>query len=155
MSWIRMAIGAVAFCAVASVASAQGGQGAPPPGEKGGPGWGRGRMSQLLFNGIELTDAEKVQIDKIREKYRAEMKALRPEGGRVGPGAPGAQGGAPGAGGPPPMSPEARAKMDEIRTKQNAEFRTVLTTAQQAIFDKNVAEMKARKEQRRPPDAKQ
>lgn len=151
MSWIRMAIGAVAFCAVASVASAQGGQGGPPPGDKGGHGWGRGGMSQMLFNGIELTDAQKVQIDKIREKYRAEMKALRPEGG---PGRPGAQGGAPGAGGPPPISAEAKAKMDEIRTKQNAEFRAVLTTAQQAIFDKNLAEMKARKEQRRP-EAKQ
>jgi Spy/CpxP family protein refolding chaperone len=149
MSWIRMAIGAVAFCAVASVASAQGGQGAPPPGGKGGPGWGRGGMSQMLFNGIDLTEAQKLQIEKIREKYRSQMQALRPEGaGPSGPATPGAQGG---RGGGPKMSPEARAKMDDIRTKQNAEFRAVLTTAQQGIFDKNLAEMKARREQRRPP----
>ena len=49
------------------------------------------------------------------------------------------------------MSPELRAKVDEIRSKQNAEFRGVLTTAQQAIFDKNLAELKARKDHRRPP----
>jgi protein CpxP len=149
MSWIRMAIGAVAFCAVASVASAQGGQGAPPPDKQGGPGWGRGGMSQMLFNGIDLTDAQKQQIEKIKEKYKAQMQALRPEGaGRGGAAAPGAQGG---PGGRPQMSPEARAKFDEIRTRQNAEYRAVLTSAQQTIFDKNIAEMKARKEQRRPP----
>jgi Spy/CpxP family protein refolding chaperone len=148
MSWIRTAIGAVAFCAVASVASAQGGQAGPPPGGQGGPGWGRGGMSQMLFNGIDLTEAQKLQIEKIREKYRSQMQALRPEGaGPGGPPAPGAQGG---AGGRPQMSPEARAKFDDIRTKQNAELRGVLTTAQQAIFDKNLAELKARREQRRP-----
>ncbi len=157
MSWIRMAIVGVALCSVASVASAQGGQGAPPTGgppqgdeRQGGPGMGRGGMSRMLFAGIELTDAQQAQIDKIREKYKSQMEALRPEGAR-GPGGsagPGAQGG-PGAGGPP--SPELRAKFDEIRTKQHAEFRAVLTTTQQAIFDKNLAEMKGRMEQRRPP----
>jgi Spy/CpxP family protein refolding chaperone len=147
MSWIRMATAAVAFCAVASVASAQGTGGPPPGAPDKGPGMGRGGMSQMLFNGIDLTDAQKAEIDKIREKYRAEMKALRPEGG------PGSAG-APGAGGPPQMTPEARAKFDEIRNKQNAELRAVLTTAQQAIFDKNLAELKARREQRKPPGTK-
>ena len=130
MSWIRMAIAGVAFLGVASVASAQG---TPPQGEKqhAGPG-GPGRMSQMLFAGIELTDAQKDQIAKIGEKYKAEREALRPAGGQM-------QG---------PPDDATRAKMNDIRTKSNAEYRAVLTADQQKIFDKNIADMKARMDAR-------
>ena len=130
MSWIRMAIAGVAFLGVASVASAQG---TPPQGDKqhAGPG-GPGRMSQMLFAGIDLTDAQKDQIAKIGEKYKAEREALRPAGGQM-------QG---------PPDDATRAKMNDIRTKSNAEYRAVLTADQQKIFDKNIADMKARMDAR-------
>ena len=127
MSWIRMAIAGVVFMGVASVASAQGGP--------GGPRMDRGGMNRMLFAGIELTDAQKDQIQKISEKYRAEREALRPAG-------------AQNEGPPPPPDDATRAKMDAIRAKSNAEYRAVLTADQQVIFDKNLAEMKARMEER-------
>jgi Spy/CpxP family protein refolding chaperone len=89
-------------------------------------------MTQMLFAGITLTDAQKDQIAKIGEKYRAEREALRPAGGQT-------QG---------PPDDATRAKMDEIRTKSNAEYRAVLTADQQKIYDKNVADMKERMEHR-------
>ena len=135
MSWIRMAIAGAAFIGVASVAGAQGPQGGPPQsGEQRGRGM---RGEQMLFQGIELTDAQKDQINKIREKYRAEREALRPQG---------QQGGTP-DGGRPQIDDATRQKMDAIRTKSNADYRAILTPAQQAIFDKNVADMKARMDQ--------
>jgi Spy/CpxP family protein refolding chaperone len=126
MSWIRMAIAGVAFLGVASVASAQ-----APHGGPGGHRMGRGEMSKMLFAGIELTDAQKDQIQKINEKYRAEREALRPTE-RQTPGS---------------TDDATRAKMSELRTRSNAEYRAVLTADQQVIFDKNLADLKARKEQ--------
>jgi len=132
MSWIRLSIASVAFLAVASVAGAQAPQGGPPQGGAGGAQGRAARMTQRLFTGIDLTDAQKAQIAKIGEKYQAEREALRPAGGEQA--------------GPPDST--TRGKMDDIRTKSNAEYRAVLTTDQQAIFDKNVADMKARMEAR-------
>ena len=129
MSWIRMAIAGVAFLGVASVATAQAPQGAPD-----GPRMGRqGGMSKMLFNGIDLTDAQKAQVEQISQKYKAQREALRPAGGQM-------QG---------PPDDVTRAKMDAIRTQANAEYRAILTADQQKIFDQNVAEMKSRMEQRK------
>ena len=89
-------------------------------------------MTQMLFAGIDLTDAQKDSIAKLGEKYQAEREALRPAGGQ-------------------PMDPPdsaTRAKMDDIRTKSIADYRAVLTADQQKIFDKNVADMKARMDAR-------
>jgi len=131
MSWIRMAIAGVAFLGVASVASAQGPQGGPPQGGPRGPE-GRARMTQMLFAGIDLTDAQKDQIAKIGDKYRAEREALRPAGGQM-------QG---------PPDDATRAKMNDLRTRSNADYRAVLTADQQKVFDKNIAEMKEKMEHR-------
>ncbi len=132
MSWIRLGLAAVAFASIASVASAQGG----PP--QGGPQAGRGGgMSRMLFVGINLTDAQKDQVQKINDKYRAERQALMPAGGMQA--------------GPP--NDATRAKMMELSTKSQAEYRAILTADQQNIFDKNVADMKARMEQRQKQGA--
>ncbi|HEY4953387.1 MAG TPA: Spy/CpxP family protein refolding chaperone [Gemmatimonadaceae bacterium] len=132
MSWIRLGLAAVAFASIASVASAQGG----PP--QGGPQAGRGGgMSRMLFVGINLTDAQKDQVQKINDKYRAERQALMPAGGMQA--------------GPP--NDATRAKMMELSTKSQAEYRVILTADQQNIFDKNVADMKARMEQRQKQGA--
>lgn len=135
MSWIRLTLIGAAFVGVASVASAQGTPPAPPPqgGMQGGMQMGRGGgTSRMLFNGIDLTDAQKDQVQKIMEKYRAERQALMPAGGMMQ--------------GPPDDS--TRAKMMEMMTKSQAEYRAILTADQQKVFDKNVAEMKERMEQR-------
>jgi len=136
MSWIRLALTGAALVSVASVAGAQYPQGGPqgaPPGQ-GGPQGGRGGgMSRMLFNGIDLTDAQKDQVQKIMEKYRAERQALMPAGG----GAP--QG---------PPDDATRAKMKELSEKSEKEYRAILTEDQQKIFDKNVHDMHERMEQR-------
>src|SRR6476660_1719346 len=91
----------------------------PAPSQQGGPGMGR-RGNQTL-NGIELTDAQKTKVSEIQAKYQPEMQAIR----------------------------EAFQKMSALRDKMTPEIRAVLTPAQQAIYDKNVAEQKARMEQMR------
>jgi len=146
MSWIRTAIVGAAFLGVASVAGAQAPQGGPGKdghGEHGGPGMRRGGGDQFLFQGITLTDAQQAEIQKIKDKYRAEREALRPKGAPEGGRPDGGQGG-----GRPQLDEATKAKMDAIRTKSQSEFRAVLTPAQQAIFDKNVAEMKVRMDER-------
>ncbi|MFN2603586.1 MAG: Spy/CpxP family protein refolding chaperone [Gemmatimonadaceae bacterium] len=134
MSWIRLGIAGAALLAVASVASAQAPQGGPPQGgpPQGGAQGRSGRMTQMLFAGIDLTDAQKDQIAKIGEKYQAQREALRPAGGQQA--------------GPPDSA--TRAKMDDLRTKSNADYRAVLTADQQKVFDKNVADLKARMDAR-------
>jgi len=135
MSWIKMAVAGVALVASASIAGAQGApagappQGAPQGGPQGGPPRG-GRGMAMLFEGITLTDAQQKQVQDIGEKYRAQQRELMPNGMQ---------------GGPPDDA--TRAKLDDIRTKQNAEIRAVLTADQQTIFDKNVAEAKKRREE--------
>ena len=142
MSWIKLAVAGIALCAGASVASAQGTpsanapQGAPQGPQAGPREGGRGRGMQMLFEGITLTEAQQKQLQDINDKYTAQMRALFPNGR---------------GGGPPDDA--TRAKIDEIRSKQNAEVRALLTTEQQPIFDKNLAEAKKRREQmgNRPP----
>jgi Spy/CpxP family protein refolding chaperone len=135
MSWIRLGLTGVALVCMASVAGAQAPQGGPP---QGGPQAGRGGgMSRMLFAGIDLTDAQKDQVQKIAEKYRPQRQALMPAGGMQA--------------GPPDDA--TRAKMMELTTKSHAEYRAILTADQQKIFDKNVADMKARMEQRQKQGA--
>ncbi len=90
----------------------------------GPPGGGRGRMMEMLMQGITLTDAQKVQVDSIVAKYQKEMPTMTP--------------------GTPP-SDEARQKMMDLRRKQNDEIRAVLTDEQKATFDKNLANMPGRR----------
>jgi Spy/CpxP family protein refolding chaperone len=135
MSWMKLAVAGLALCASASVAGAQGAPpaGAPPQGgpQGGGPGGGmRGRGMQMLFEGITLTDAQQKQVQDIGAKYRAQMQEMMPNGMGGGP-----------------RDPSMRAKMDDLRKKQQAEVRAILTAQQQAVYDKNVAEAQKRREQ--------
>ena len=98
-------------------------------------------MSKMLFKGIELTDAQKAQVEQISQKYKAQREALRPAGGQM-------QG---------PPDDATRAKMEELKNQSNAEYRAILNADQQKIFDQNVAAMKARMEQRKkqgPPGSR-
>ena len=128
MKVIRIATLAIALCAgMTSIASAQG---QPEPQGQGGRGGGMGGM---LLKDITLTDAQKDQIKTIREKYVPQQMELRKAAQATG------------------TAPDeaTRTKMMDLQTKQAADIRAVLTADQQVIFDKNMADMKARMETRR------
>jgi len=115
------ALGAALVLAVAPMANAQANGGMRGEGRGGRGG---ARMMETLFKGIDLTDAEKSQVDSIQAAYRAKMPAMTP-------------GQAP--------DPSARAAMRENMQKETADLRNVLTPDQQKIFDKNVADMRNRR----------
>lgn len=116
------ALGAALLVGGAVTASAQGT--VRPQGEQARGG----RNSQM--NGIELTDAQKVKLDVIQKKYQPDMTALRNEMMNGGDRA------------------ELMKKSMALSEKQAAEIRVILTPDQQVVFDKNLAERKARMEQR-------
>jgi Spy/CpxP family protein refolding chaperone len=129
MKAIRIAaLGVALLAGSAAVAGAQAATQAPT--QQGGPGGGRGGFNRSM-NGIELTDAQKTKVAEIQAKYNPDLQAVRES----------MQGGGDRA--------AAFTKMQAIRDKMNPEIRAVLTTEQQAIFDKNLAEQKARMEQMR------
>ena len=96
-----------------------------------GQGMGRGdamggdrmeRMQQMLFNGITLTSTQQAQLDSIQARHRGEMQGLDPRN-----------------------NPGDREKMRQMMQAHMAEIRAVLTPEQQTVFDKNVADMRARR----------
>jgi Spy/CpxP family protein refolding chaperone len=122
------ALGVALLAGSTAIAGAQAATQAPT--QQGGPGGGRGGFNRTL-NGIELTEAQKAKVAEIQAKYQPEMQAIRES----------MQGGGDRAAG--------FAKMQALNEKRNPEIRAVLTPEQQAIFDKNLAEQKARMEQMR------
>lgn len=127
MKVIRIAALAAALCVgMTSIAAAQGTE--PAQGQARG---GRG-MGGTLLKDITLTDAQKEQVKTIREKYLPQQVELRKSAQATGS-----------------MDDAARAKMADLQNKQAAEIRAILTADQQAQFDKNLAEIKARMEARR------
>lgn len=128
MKVIRIATLAIALGAgMTSLASAQGTEPNQSQGERRGGG-----MGGMLLKDITLTDAQKDQIKTIREKYVPKQLELRK---------------AVQATGAPPDEP-TRAKMMELQSQQSAEIRAILTADQKVVFDKNLADMKARMEAR-------
>jgi Spy/CpxP family protein refolding chaperone len=129
MKAIRIATLAIALCVGAtSVAAAQGQNEPQGQGERRG-----GAMGGMLLKDINLTDAQKAQVKTIREKYAPQQLELRKSAQAVGG----------------PLDEATRAKMIDLQTKQAAEIRAVLTADQQATFDKNLADQRARMEARR------
>jgi Spy/CpxP family protein refolding chaperone len=132
MKVIRITTLAIALCAgVASIAAAQ--AQTPPQGQGQGEMRRGGGMGGMLLKDITLTDAQKAQIKTIRDKYVPQQMELRKSAQAVG--------------GPPDEA--TRTKMMDLQTKQAAEIRAVLTADQQATFDKNLVELKARMDARR------
>jgi Spy/CpxP family protein refolding chaperone len=120
---LRMAaLGAALLIGGATLAQAQAG-GAQQQGERRG-----GRNAEL--NGIELTDAQKVQLDAIQKKYQPEMMELRNQMMNGGDRA------------------ELMKKVGDLREKSAKDIRAILTPEQQVVFDKNLAEQRARMQQR-------
>jgi Spy/CpxP family protein refolding chaperone len=133
MKAIRIATLAAALCVgMTSVAAAQGTE---PPQQGQGQGEARrgGGMGGMLLKDITLTDAQKAQVKTIREKYLPQQMELRKA--------------VQATGGPPDEA--TRAKMIDLQNKQAAEIRAILTADQQATFDKNLVEVKARMDARK------
>ena len=84
-----------------------------------------GDRTQMLFQGITLTADQQSQVQAIRERHRGDMQGLNPR-----------------------ENPDDRTKMMQNMQAQMAEIRAVLTADQQTQFDKNVAEMRQRMQQR-------
>jgi Spy/CpxP family protein refolding chaperone len=108
--------------------------GTPPPGGQGQRG-GAGRMQAMALQGITLTAVQQAKVDSITAKTRAQMPAVTP--------------------GTPPSDAD-RAKIRSLSMASVQEVRTVLTPDQQAIYDKNVAQMQQMMQQRMqggPPPA--
>jgi Spy/CpxP family protein refolding chaperone len=123
MKAIRIATLAAALCVgMTSVAAAQGTE---PQGQ--GEARRGGGMGGMLLKDINLTDAQKAQVKTIRDKYVPQLLELRKTSQATG--------------GPPDEA--TRTKMMDIQSKQSNEIRAILTSDQQATFDKNLAEMKA------------
>ena len=124
MKAILVAALVVGLCAgVTSVSAAQ------VERQQGDSQRGRG-MGGRILEGITLTDAQKVQQKAIREKYAPQLESLRKTAQVTG-------------------TPMDQNKLREIQSAQIAEIRTILAPEQQMIFDKNVAEMRARMAERR------
>jgi len=110
----------------------------------------------MLLRGITLSDAQKSQLDALHESQRAAMDKQREEGQALFEQIRDARERGDTATANRLMS-DQRAKMEAQRDRMNAAVRALLTPDQQAQFDQNVAEMKARQAQfpagppRRPP----
>ncbi|MEO8334350.1 MAG: Spy/CpxP family protein refolding chaperone [bacterium] len=122
-------IAALGFALVAGTAVVASAQAAPQQQGRGG-----GRPNQQLKD-ISLTAEQQAKIEEINKKYAPEMQVIRE----------GMQGGGDRA--------EGMKKMNDLRTKISPEIRAVLTAEQQAIFDKNSADMKARMDAMAKPPA--
>ena len=112
------ALSAALLIGAAAMATAQAQQG----GQMGG-------RRNMQMNGIELTDAQKAKREDIQKKYEPEMMTLRDQmmngGDRT----------------------ELRKKFMALQDKAGAEIRAILTRDQQVVWDKNMAELRARMEQ--------
>jgi Spy/CpxP family protein refolding chaperone len=125
MKAIRIAaLGVALVVGTAVVASAQG----APAGaqQQGGPG--RAGRPNPQMKDIALTADQQAKIEVINKKYAPEMQIIRESMQSGGDRA------------------EGMKKMNDLRSKIAPEIRAILTPEQQAIFDKNTAEMKARME---------
>lgn len=123
MSFVRNAIFAVAVAAAIPVAATAQGPGGQSP--EAGARRGGGMQQQMLMKDITLTAEQEAEMQKIRAATMEEMNALR---------------GQPGT----PLDSATRAKLGEVRKKQTANIRKVLTADQQKTFDANIAEMEKR-----------
>jgi Spy/CpxP family protein refolding chaperone len=122
------ALGVALLAGSAAIAGAQ--AAAPGTQQQGGPGGGgpggRGGIGRLI-TGITLTEAQQAKFTEIQTKYQPQLTAARES-----------------ANGDRAAMFKA---MQGINDKMYPELRAVLTPEQQAIFDKNIEERKARMQQ--------
>lgn len=129
MRAMRVVLGLAALLVVAPLGAQQG----PPGGQRmgGDPAAMQARQNEMLFRGITLTAEQQTKVDSIQTASRARQQELMQGGGM--------------------RDPDTRAKIQEQRQAMMAAVRGVLTPAQQATFDQNVANMPAMGGGGRPP----
>ena len=115
-----VALGAFLLVAGAVVARAQSG---------GGQQGSAGRRPSPLLDNMLLTDVQKSKLEGITRKYQPDMQAIYESMSNGGDRA------------------EARQKRTALFEKMQPEIRAVLTPDQQAIFDRNAAEVRLRMDQ--------
>jgi Spy/CpxP family protein refolding chaperone len=94
---------------------------------------------------VTLTDAQRAQVWAINDRYRTQRRALQDEARAQWRGRPRPAAGDSAARAAFSARASAwRARARDLRQRQLAEVRAVLTPAQQASFDRNLAEMRAR-----------
>lgn len=120
---------AAALVFVASTAAAQGGQGAGQQRSQEMQERQNGRM----FKGITLSEVQKKTIDSIQTAGRTAMQGMMKAGGMMQADSMRDSRGM--------RDTTNRGHMMEMRRKQRADIRAVLTAEQQTIYDKNLAEM--------------
>ena len=124
MKKLWLVLAAALLMVAPSAASAQN----PPPGERRGPG-GPGRMMEMLMQGITLTADQQKKMDSINAANGEQMRAVFQD---------------------TTLDREARFKKSgEMRQKHMADLKAQLTDEQKKVFDKNVADMEARRGQMR------
>jgi Spy/CpxP family protein refolding chaperone len=79
---------------------------------------------QVQLKDITLTPEQQAKVDAILSRYRGQMPAITR--------------------GTPPDS-ATRTKVRELMHSQDAEIRAVLTPEQQTVWDRNAAELRARR----------
>jgi Spy/CpxP family protein refolding chaperone len=137
-TWTRcLLVAAMVGSAMPAVAGRVWAQDTTHAAERGEMRGGRGRMGMggMMLRGITLTADQQQKVDAIREKYRAQFQSQFRNGG----------------GGPPDSA--ARAQRRTVMMQQAQEIRSVLTPQQQQQFDRNLAEMRQRRGERRGRDA--
>lgn len=120
---------AAALVLVASTAAAQGGQGAGQPRSQEM----QERQNERMFKGITLSEVQKKTIDSIQTAGRTAMQGMMKAGGMMQADSMRDSRGM--------RDTTNRGHMMEMRRKQRADIRAVLTAEQQTIYDKNLAEM--------------
>jgi Spy/CpxP family protein refolding chaperone len=128
MKAFRIALLGLALVAGTAVAASA--QAAPQ--QQGG---NRGARPNPQLKDITLTAEQQTKLDAVNAKYAPELKIVRDA----------MQGGGDRA--------EGMKKMNDLRAKISPEIRAILTTEQQAIYDKNTAEMKTRMDAMAKPPA--
>jgi len=117
-----MIVAAVLTSALAAPLAAQGqGGGGRPGGQGGDPAAMQARQNEMLFQGITLTAEQKTKVDSIQTAARTAQQSAMQAGGM--------------------RDPETRERMRAQRQATMAAIRGVLTAEQQAVFDRNLANM--------------
>lgn len=125
MKKLHLVLAAALLMAGTSVAAAQDQPRAGAP--------GRGNMMGMLLQGITLTAEQQVKVDSINAKYGEQRRAMMQDQS---------------------VDQETRrTKGRELMNKQSEEIKALLSDEQKKIFEKNVADMEARRQQggQRPP----
>jgi periplasmic protein CpxP/Spy len=161
MTKIRSSLIALVVAASATVAATAGAQSnAPDKGQRiersksdsmKWKGEGRGNRGQMgpgrsALRGVNPTDAQKAQIKTIHQKYQTQFQSLRTAMKPAMDEAKAARQRGDTAGVRAAFAKTAgtRQQVQDLRARETAEIRAILTPAQQTTFDANVAKAKAR-----------